>query len=341
MVPNDYYAYEFKLPRLTLQSTRKYRLVTREHRRLVRDGPRHHWRGQPQTLPPLLAHPSFTPDHLRRAAGYAPSEQHRQPSPEDASASASASQYRHRATQTNRRNPLPSAPRKRPASAVDSSSSSSSSSSSESLLPLPAAKRPSRRQPAPSSPSSSSSSSAPRAFTPVNKPRPSSSTAAAQRRGRPRAPPPAEVISISSSSPHREGDSGQEEEGQQRRQDEEVEDDDDDDDNEGVILQKETTYRPATKTFLARSRIALLRQWCSDLGLGGDVAHAAGGGGNGTEEWSRDQCVAALLRVRVEIRMRKDAENGWVVDDGVGVVRVGRDGDGSGVAGGSGSGRNR
>ncbi|KAL2018120.1 hypothetical protein VTK56DRAFT_1250 [Thermocarpiscus australiensis] len=75
MVPNDYYAYEFKLPRLTLQSTKKYRLVTRERRRLTADGPGHHWRGQTQTIPSPLAWPSFEPGHLRRVAGYGPYDQ--------------------------------------------------------------------------------------------------------------------------------------------------------------------------------------------------------------------------------------------------------------------------
>ncbi|GAB1317160.1 hypothetical protein MFIFM68171_07370 [Madurella fahalii] len=74
MVPNDYYSYEFKLPRPTLQATKKYRLVTRERRRLVRDGPGHHWRGQMQSIPPPLSYPSFEPEHLKRVAGYGPYE---------------------------------------------------------------------------------------------------------------------------------------------------------------------------------------------------------------------------------------------------------------------------
>lgn len=74
MVPNDYYAYEFKLPRLTLESTKRYRLATRERRRFVRDGPWHHWRGPRQSIPTPLSRPFFEPEHLRRVAGYGPYE---------------------------------------------------------------------------------------------------------------------------------------------------------------------------------------------------------------------------------------------------------------------------
>jgi hypothetical protein len=69
MIPNKYYAYDFKLPRLTLHNTKKYRLVTREHRRPA-DGPRHHWRAR-NTLG-VPARPSFQLEHLKRAAGYGP-----------------------------------------------------------------------------------------------------------------------------------------------------------------------------------------------------------------------------------------------------------------------------
>ena len=68
MVPNDYIASEFRFPRLTLQSTKRYRLVTSERRRLAKDGPGHHWRNQ--GVPSVSNPPSFTPEHLTRAVGY-------------------------------------------------------------------------------------------------------------------------------------------------------------------------------------------------------------------------------------------------------------------------------
>ncbi|KAK3376105.1 hypothetical protein B0T24DRAFT_665151 [Lasiosphaeria ovina] len=71
MVPNDYWAYEFKLPRLTLQSTSKYRLMTAEHQRTKNNGLAHHLRGPKDSLAPLLATPSFKREHLYRAVGYA------------------------------------------------------------------------------------------------------------------------------------------------------------------------------------------------------------------------------------------------------------------------------
>ncbi|KAL2185909.1 hypothetical protein L209DRAFT_754387 [Thermothelomyces heterothallicus CBS 203.75] len=71
MVPNEYYASEFTLPRLTLSNTDKYQLVSRKRTRRVRDGPGHHWRAQPQVVP-SLAWPSFEAEHLARAAGYGP-----------------------------------------------------------------------------------------------------------------------------------------------------------------------------------------------------------------------------------------------------------------------------
>ncbi|AEO67658.1 uncharacterized protein THITE_2050349 [Thermothielavioides terrestris NRRL 8126] len=74
MVPNDYYAYEFKLPRPTLQSTKKYALVTSaKHRRRVGDGPDHYWRvGGRDIIPSPCSRPSFEPEHLGRAVGYGP-----------------------------------------------------------------------------------------------------------------------------------------------------------------------------------------------------------------------------------------------------------------------------
>ncbi|AEO60284.1 hypothetical protein MYCTH_54054 [Thermothelomyces thermophilus ATCC 42464] len=71
MVPNEYCASEFKLPRLTLSNTDRYELVSRKRTRKVRDGPGHHWRAQPQVVP-SLAWPSFEAEHLARAAGYGP-----------------------------------------------------------------------------------------------------------------------------------------------------------------------------------------------------------------------------------------------------------------------------
>ncbi|KAH6649543.1 hypothetical protein F5144DRAFT_635234 [Chaetomium tenue] len=82
MVPNDFYAHEFKLPRLTLQNTKRYRLVTRPHTRRIGDGPRHHWRGQAKVAPPPLALPGYDAQHLARAAGYVPGVNEPQPQPQ-------------------------------------------------------------------------------------------------------------------------------------------------------------------------------------------------------------------------------------------------------------------
>jgi hypothetical protein len=79
MVPNNFYAYEFKIPRLTLSNTKYYRLVTRKHRRVIRDGPGHHWRAA-KTMPAPLTRPSFEPEHLARAVGYHGTDGKLQPS---------------------------------------------------------------------------------------------------------------------------------------------------------------------------------------------------------------------------------------------------------------------
>ncbi|KAL2256808.1 hypothetical protein VTK26DRAFT_1083 [Humicola hyalothermophila] len=75
LVPNEYYSYEFKLPRLTLETTKKYKLVTCERRR-VKDGPGHHFRaaGPAVIAGPLGMWPSFTLGHLARVAGYKPED---------------------------------------------------------------------------------------------------------------------------------------------------------------------------------------------------------------------------------------------------------------------------
>ncbi|KAH6844793.1 hypothetical protein B0I37DRAFT_433461 [Chaetomium sp. MPI-CAGE-AT-0009] len=69
MVPNEFYSYEFKLPRLTLQNTKKYRLLTGPRHRNIGDGPSHHWRGRVEVIPSTLALPGFKPEHLSRAVG--------------------------------------------------------------------------------------------------------------------------------------------------------------------------------------------------------------------------------------------------------------------------------
>ncbi|KAL1842263.1 hypothetical protein VTJ49DRAFT_5648 [Mycothermus thermophilus] len=70
MVPNDYYAYEFKLPRLMLQTTRKYNLETRERTgRFAGDGPKHHYRSNVKSIPGVTVQPWFTRDHLTMAVG--------------------------------------------------------------------------------------------------------------------------------------------------------------------------------------------------------------------------------------------------------------------------------
>ena len=68
MIPNDYIASEFKLPRLMLQATTRYRLVTGERGRLAKDGPGHHWRNQ--GAPTISHQPLFSPGHLTRVVGY-------------------------------------------------------------------------------------------------------------------------------------------------------------------------------------------------------------------------------------------------------------------------------
>ncbi|KAL2268071.1 hypothetical protein VTJ83DRAFT_2917 [Remersonia thermophila] len=73
MVPNDYYAYEFRLPRLTLQATRKYHLETCERTgRFAGDGPKHHYRSNPKSIPGVTVQPWFTREHLTMAVGYGP-----------------------------------------------------------------------------------------------------------------------------------------------------------------------------------------------------------------------------------------------------------------------------
>jgi len=68
MVPNDYLAHEFKLPRITLESTKKYIMETNaKARKNVEDGPKHYMRNWQFT--PLFHMPSFTIEHLSRAAG--------------------------------------------------------------------------------------------------------------------------------------------------------------------------------------------------------------------------------------------------------------------------------
>lgn len=89
MVPNDFYAYEFKLPRLTLQNTKKYRLLTGPRRRFIRDGPSHHWRGPAKVAPSPLALPGYEPEHLARAVGYEPEVNEPQVQPQARSRSAS------------------------------------------------------------------------------------------------------------------------------------------------------------------------------------------------------------------------------------------------------------
>lgn len=84
MIPNEFLASEFKLPRITLQNTKRYKLVTRERRRLVKNGPGHHWRNQ--GVPSPLPRPSFAPGDVTRAVGYAPggSQPVSQPGPSSA-----------------------------------------------------------------------------------------------------------------------------------------------------------------------------------------------------------------------------------------------------------------
>ncbi|KAL2115128.1 hypothetical protein VTJ04DRAFT_10791 [Mycothermus thermophilus] len=73
MVPNDFYAWEFKLPPLTLKATAKYKLETKERTgRRAGDGPKHHFRAEFKSLPGVLARPWYTWDHLTMAVGYGP-----------------------------------------------------------------------------------------------------------------------------------------------------------------------------------------------------------------------------------------------------------------------------
>ncbi|KAK3899621.1 hypothetical protein C8A05DRAFT_17966, partial [Staphylotrichum tortipilum] len=80
MVPNDYYSYEFQLPRLTISATKRYNLVTGPRKR-PGDGPKHYWRGPTQAIPCPLSQPSFTEDHLKRAGGYETSKTKPAPDP--------------------------------------------------------------------------------------------------------------------------------------------------------------------------------------------------------------------------------------------------------------------
>lgn len=77
MLPNDYLSYEFRLPRLTLASTKMYKLQTAEHNRPV-DGLSHHWRAPLNSIPSSLSLPrgrhqdSVTESHIYRVVGYDP-----------------------------------------------------------------------------------------------------------------------------------------------------------------------------------------------------------------------------------------------------------------------------
>lgn len=77
MLPNDYLSYEFRLPRLTLESTEKYRLQTQERNRQA-DGLGHHWRAPLNSIPSSLSLPrscyqdSVTDSHIYRVVGYEP-----------------------------------------------------------------------------------------------------------------------------------------------------------------------------------------------------------------------------------------------------------------------------
>ncbi|KAK3365404.1 hypothetical protein B0H63DRAFT_515873 [Podospora didyma] len=77
MIPNDYLAYEFKFPRMTLQLSQKYRLVSHEPTKPENreDGPRHFFRAsmrQVSATEPSLARPPTEYQHLRRAMGFLP-----------------------------------------------------------------------------------------------------------------------------------------------------------------------------------------------------------------------------------------------------------------------------
>ena len=74
MLPNNYLSYEFRLPRLTLESTKMYKLLTAEHNR-PDDGVSHHWRAPLNSLPSSLSLPrnsyhGVTESHIYRVVGY-------------------------------------------------------------------------------------------------------------------------------------------------------------------------------------------------------------------------------------------------------------------------------
>lgn len=75
MLPNDYLSYEFRLPRLTLESTKAYKLKTSGHNR-PQDGVSHHWRAPLNSLPSSLSlprngqHSGVTLSHIYRVVGY-------------------------------------------------------------------------------------------------------------------------------------------------------------------------------------------------------------------------------------------------------------------------------
>lgn len=72
MIPNDYLHTEFRLPRITLASTRKYNLVTSgEHRQQpLIDGRGHYARCEPNVVSPPLARPRFTQADLYKVVDF-------------------------------------------------------------------------------------------------------------------------------------------------------------------------------------------------------------------------------------------------------------------------------
>ncbi|KAK4236151.1 hypothetical protein C8A03DRAFT_17181 [Achaetomium macrosporum] len=299
MVPNEYYAYEFKLPRITLRSTQKYRLLTGPRRRHRRDGPGHHWRAPSELIPPPLSLPSFEPEHLTRVVGYGPYEvkpalpepeppSQRQAETQTAPAkSPSVTERRGSVTQADVQAAQAQAakqaalealevakqyvqgvdagrrplPRSRPTSAPAGTSKRPAiePAEGESQAKRSRVSPPPHTRPGPSAADDADPAGPSPSFTPINAPRSRSQSVIAQP-----------------------GPSGSTNE------------------NDG------TFFKTLTQNMLKMQKVKRLRKWCADLDFDADEA---------VMNWKKDQCVAALLGRQAEVRMRKRGRGEAVVGE--------------------------
>ncbi|KAL2130908.1 hypothetical protein VTI74DRAFT_5792 [Chaetomium olivicolor] len=334
MVPNDYYAYEFKLPRLTLRSTKKYRLVTRERRRFVGDGPRHHWRGHENTIPPSLGGPCFEYEHLRRAAGYGPFVSQSAPPNNHASSLAVLADevppgvidLTNPEMSSKDKEKAPAKPDQQaarqalnvlnayfdnglpPRQPLPTSRPPPSTAAPPSVTVTPST--PSRKRPADDQPLCSTSSKHPRTNPPSSATTSASSTHAqpigsfSPINPRPKPSPRSadrsshfadEAFSSSSASP----DAATFMPGGSSTPAGTF--------REATSLgEVETFYRVATKTLLNKIKLQRLKRWCLDL----DVVPGADVMG-----WKKVKCVSELVRAGVEIRMYREKGGSVVVGE--------------------------